>query len=108
MDKARNECGEFINTLPRYREYNGDTYLELHANRTLWKIDKDLNEDELYCELEGAIEMFESITGECLFMLGRSGRHICIADTKKNSKRFQYLRKIALKLEQDFITRLND
>ncbi len=106
MQKERNEYGEFINTLPRYQEYNGDTYLELHANRTLWEVD-DVAEDIIYCELEFVIEKFVQATDIDVYLLGRSGRHVCVEDTPKNSRRYQYLRKIALRLENEFIRNLN-
>jgi len=109
MEKERNEYGEFKKTLPRYQEYNGDTFLELHANHTLWKIDnEELNDDDIYIEVESAIDAFESITGTDVYLLGRSGRHVCVEDNKKNSKRYHYLKKVALELEKDFIYNMNN
>ena len=39
--------------------------------------------------------------------LGRSGRHVCVADTESNRERFDELREKALDLERDVIASYN-
>jgi hypothetical protein len=95
-------------TLPRYYD-NNKSYLELHANHTVWKLDNEHTDDDLYCwTVEAAVERFEDETGVPLFMLGRSGRHICVEDTAENSRKYQYLRNKALKLEKEVVDTFNN
>jgi hypothetical protein len=99
----------FQRTLPRYCEYNQNTpYLELHQNRTSWKLDNPAKDDEEFNILvQLAANEFESKTGVTIFFLGRSGRHICIEDTPENSKRYRNLQRLAFKLEQSVIDEFN-
>ena len=98
-------------TLPRY--YSEDfrkEFLELHDNHTWWEIEveNDIDISEEYeWKVEEAIEVFERHTGVKIYLLGRSGRHCCVEDTPENSRRYQYLEKKALKLEQKVIDYFN-
>ena len=96
-------------TLPRYKEHIDATeYLQLHDNRTLWKIDNPNLTDEFYIQLvNDAIQAFEDSTEVKLYLLGRSGRHVCIEDTPSNSRQFHWLCKLALKLEKQVIKAAN-
>lgn len=102
----------FEKTLPRYRDY-GVEYLELHRNYTMWRLDNEnLSEqdsEELYTALVlQAIDEFEDKTGVNVYLLGRSGRHVCVYDTIENSKRYNYLKRTAEKLEDLVVKKFNN
>lgn len=95
----------FKSTLPRYREYNGKTmYLELHANRTGYSLNNpETTEEEFLDYVRQSVAIFEKKTNVDLFLLGRSGRHVCVLDTPENSKRYQRMKNLALQLEKDVV-----
>lgn len=104
----------FPKSLPRYHEYNGDVYLQLHDHHTMWRLDNKcdaLTEYELemlYCDfVNSAVEEFKFRTGVEVFLLGRSGRHVCVEDTPENSRKYHYLRRRAEKLENKVIESFN-
>jgi hypothetical protein len=103
----------FKRTLPRYREYmQRETYLELHAQHVEWQLDNPKIAVEDFADLWGqivtdAIEEFESITHTEMYLLGRSGRHVCVADTPENSRRYGYLQRVALRLKEQCVAEFN-
>ena len=95
--------------LPRY--YSDEVrqnVLELHDNHTFWNINKNITDEDLYNATEIILGEFEGLTGENLLLLGRSGRHACLYDTKKNQLHYHRYKKIALELEKILINRLNN
>lgn len=108
MTRCRNESGQFSEHLPRYYD-NGVSYLELHQNRTCWKLENDKKSDDDYLFLvEEAIKMFKEKTSVEIFLLGRSGRHVCVQDIPENSKRYIKLEKLSLELEKWVIEQFNN
>jgi hypothetical protein len=104
----------FKRTLPRYAEWpHNHVYLELHAHSTERRLDNpriETNDD--YDDLWGMIVRdacvdFQERTGVEVYLLGRSNRHVCVEDSPENSRRYQYLRRIALELEQVAIDAFN-
>lgn len=98
----------FEQTLERY-----EGYLQLHDHRTMWKLENptlpDYEADRIYNNLvEQACDMFKERTGQVLLLLGRMDRHVCVEDTKENSRRYQWLKKIAIELEDWVITAFNE
>lgn len=103
----------FKQTLPRYRPWPGNTvYLELHRNAT----ERELNNPRLDAEqgyslynalVRWAIYEFEHRTGIEVYLLGRSGRHVCVEDTPANSRRYQQLKRLALQIERAVIADYN-
>lgn len=91
-----------------YRVFNGDYYIELHSNRTLWKIESNITNDEYNMLVGVKIHEFEEITGVEVYTLGRSGRHICIDLSAENILRYDELKDIALELEQELIREINN
>ena len=86
----------------------GTPYLELHDNRTMWKLQREeLFGEEFYEAVSRAIQEFELITGVELYCLGRSGRHICVEDTEENRENYEYLKSEALRLEAIMIDQWN-
>ena len=65
-----------------------DSYLELNDNHTLWDIEipegTEFNDEEYSFLYDQALEGLEEEIGEEVYGLGRSGRHICVADTFRN------------------------
>lgn len=87
-------------TLPRYHGK-----LELHAERVAWWPDAlGVEMDEWNIRVELACRAFEEQTGVEVECLGRSGRHVCVADTPANSKNYRHLKAKALKLAREFLT----
>jgi len=103
----------FKRTLPRYREYNAcEAYLELHHERVEWQLDNPRLANDEWAKLWGdivrdAIQDFERITHTEVYLLGRSGRHVCVADTPENSRRYSYLQRVALRLTKQAIAEFN-
>ena len=107
IDRGRDEYGQFVSYLPRYYDHH-KSYLELHDNHTIWDLENENKTDEEYLVLvEEAVQFFELRTETPLFLLGRSGRHVCVEDNYKNSKRYQWLKRVALELEQNMIDTFN-
>ena len=79
--------------------YDGRTgYLELHALRApvgpyaTWAQDDDAYNFAIAC----AVQDFERENKIELYLLGRSGRHVCIEDTAKNRRRYKTLQRKAI------------
>ena len=95
-----------------YKNIYGDdkVYIELHDNRTLYKVVIQSNEDaEWYqhCVLEAA-RKFKERTGRNIYALGRSARHICVEETDENMKQYRYLKSVALALEKEVIKKYRE
>ena len=85
-----------------------DGYLQLHDNYTGWKLDNPDKSDEEFSSLvEDAADQFNIITGEELYLLGRSGRHVCVELNYDNANNYDELKNTALKLEQWGIDKFN-
>jgi len=90
----------------------GTRFLELHHHSTKNKLDvKDaperVQEDYYHHLLILAVDTFQNRTGEDIFLLGRSGRHVCVRDTEANRRRYGYLKRLAETLERELITEFN-
>jgi hypothetical protein len=92
-----------------YNDWGGGTYLELHDNHTLWKIDRAFNFDDYEYEVSRAIFAMENRYKDLeVFQFGRSGRHICVPDTPTNRRRYKALVQYAEQLEQMIINHFNN
>lgn len=92
-----------------YQEWNGDRYLELHDNHTIWNINKDFDLNDYESEVLIATLVMESyFKGLQIYQLGRSGRHICVEDTPINRRRYKHLVVRAKQLEEDLINYFNN
>lgn len=82
--------------------------LELSDNHTLWDIDTPDFDDEEYCfVVESARKQFEEVTGVECFLVGRSGRHVCVEDTFDNATRYFELCDVQRDLEESVINTFN-
>jgi len=92
-----------------YSEDQRKTMLELNDNHTLWKIvNENLTMDDYSFMLNAVINQFENITKTELFLCGRSGRHVCIEDNKRNQLNYWKYKTIAEKLEHQLIDDCNN
>lgn len=77
----------------------GRAYLELHALRAPVGsyLPKYQRTPEMYdWAVQEAVQDFERLHDVKVLQLGRSGRHICIADTPVNRKRYKVLQRSAI------------
>ena len=92
-----------------YSEDQRKTMLELHDNHTLWAIDNEnLTMDDYSFMVDTVINQFENMTNTELFLCGRSGRHVCIENNKRNQLNYWKYKKIAEKLEKKLIYTCNN
>jgi hypothetical protein len=83
--------------VPTYDDTDG-VFLELHAHRTYNY--SELTPDQFHRIVNMATEYFLERTGQTVYLLGRSGRHVCVEDTLENRANYEQLREHALVLEQ--------
>ena len=116
-DEYRNIVNELSNVVDECEYYgeNNHSYLQLHDNHTLNQINvpdtsmyTDAEIDEIYYQLvDSKIAEFEEETGLELYLLGRSGRHVCVEDTADNVLMYSELRDLAERLEAEVIYDMN-
>lgn len=116
-DEYRNIVSELSNVVDECEYYgeNNHSYLQLHDNRTLNQINvpdtsmyTDAEIDEIYYQLvDSKIAEFEEETGLELYLLGRSGRYVCVEDTADNVLMYPELRDLAERLEAEVIYDMN-
>lgn len=92
---------------PIYRD-GGTEYLELHDNRTMWDLTReDDYVGEFHDEVSMALEQFELETGVEIGLLGRSARHVCVANNYENRENFAFLQARAKEIERELVHRWN-
>lgn len=92
-----------------YQEWHGKSYLELHDNHTIWNINKDFRWEVYEDQVRWAcFEMEKHYKNLEIYLLGRSGRHVCVEDTPTNRRRYQQLVEYAKKSEQELIDYFNN
>lgn len=104
----------WLENVPLYREdHYSDNYIELNDHNIFNRLDfngaiKTSDDEAIFYEVytdmvNAAAEKFERITGVPIYLLGRSGRHVCVELNKENAKRFDELQDVQEKLEKEFI-----
>lgn len=91
-----------------YSEELGEEMLELSDNHTLWAIHKDFDEGCYWGLCNKAIEDLSNKYDTQFYMLGRSGRHVCVENTSQNRRRFKSLAKAVSKKENEIIAYFNN
>lgn len=93
-----------------YYDEDGSRYLELHDNHTLWDINcESFDCDEYEFIVSQAIKAMEAKHKNLkVYLLGRSGRHVCVEDTPVNRRRYQSLVNTAMEREQWVIDWFNN
>lgn len=86
-----------------------DGYLELHDNHTLWHINKDISINDYADQVTlRRMQMEEHFKDLEIYLLGRTGRHVCVEDTPVNRRRYACLVEYADRLENDLIDYFNN
>lgn len=92
--------------LDKVKFYDG--YLELNDNHTLWNINAPENDmlfdEEAYSFIvTEALEQFRAETDTDLYLLGRMGRHAVVDNNFSNLMRYDELKQVQQKYEQEVI-----
>ena len=69
-----------------------NNYLELSSRRVIHEINSNIDPNEYNNIVSDSVELFESENNIELYLLGRSGRHVCIENNTKNLMRYIELR----------------
>ena len=105
----------YLQTCDRMKFYSdeGKTFIQLSDNHTIHSIDipDSYNEgevDQIYWErVDEMCERFEEVTGVDLYLLGRSGRHVCVNYDIDNFINYDELCRIQTALEEELIDSFN-
>lgn len=114
-NKAVKIAEKVLNNTKFYKDSEGGgDYIELNDNHTLWEIESpegandDGSFDEVYKDIiEQACNDFEKETGTKLYLLGRMGRHACVAVNFLNAYNFAKLQEVQERLEKEVIEKAN-
>lgn len=111
-DEVYTKTYEYVkNLIENIKYYNseGTTLIELSDNRTMQEITNDnITSEEYWTVANLYLETFEMETGVEVYTEGRSSRHICVANTFENAKRYKELQQKQQELEQQFINEINN
>ena len=111
-DEVYTKTYEYVkNLIENIKYYNseGTTLIELSDNRTMQEITNDnITSEEYWTVANLYLETFEMETGVEVYAEGRSSRHICVANTFENAKRYKELQQKQQELEQQFIKEINN
>ena len=111
-DEVYTKTYEYVkNLIENIKYYNseGTTLIELSDNRTMQEITNDnITSEEYWTVANLYLETFEMETGVEIYAEGRSSRHICVANTFENAKRYKELQQKQQELEQQFINEINN
>lgn len=108
VDKVSKQLEDLITNARFYKE-DGELYIQLNDNRTLYDIDNDNVDEQLYNDLlEPYFDAFEEDTGVQLYQAGRSGRHIVIKFNLENLENYDALKAEQEKQERAFIEEVNN
>ena len=117
-DEYQNIVSELSNVVDECEYYgeNNHSYLQLHDNHTLNQINvpdtsmyTDAEIDEIYYQLvDSKIAEFEEETGLELYLLGRSGRHVCVESNFSNAAKYDELCEAQQKLKKKYIEDIVD
>jgi hypothetical protein len=109
-NKAKERAVKALNTLEEHNYFDDrEQYLELNDNHTLWNIDnsEEFVADQYSEAVTEAADEFEERTGEQLYYLGRSGRHVCVIPSYINCIEYDKLCEVQKELEQEVINKFN-
>lgn len=111
-------AGRYDGEIEYYQDGYGPTYIQLSDNPTVWELDPKgvemdgENEDfanYYYWDLvNSACKQFEQKSGVEVYLLGRSGRHVCVEDNAQNRRRYRSLCNLQQKLEKWVVTTFNN
>lgn len=88
--------------------------LELTAEHVYWKFynprftDDPCFDDIYQMMVQDEIDDFKNTFGQDIYLLGRSGRHVCVDDTPENRERYFEMQKEAQRQINNLIARVNE
>lgn len=88
--------------------------LELTAERVYWKLynpgftDDPCFEDIYRVMVQDEIDDFKKKFGQDIYLLGRSGRHVCVDDTPENRERYFEMQSEVERQINNLIARVNE
>lgn len=93
-----------------YSEEFRKEMLELSDDRILWNVRMNDEPDyELWCVLvKNEIRKFMTQFGVPVYVLGRSGRHVCVEDSKSNRDWYRRMRDYVNDAQKRMIAEWND
>ena len=100
-DYANGEYGTY------YDEDDGMNYLQLSDEHILWNVHSKFDENEYDVLCKNALERLKNKYGVEFFMLGRSGRHVCVEDTLENRKNFGSMKSDVEDEQKELVKKLN-
>lgn len=104
-----NEAYEYAKiAYDNYSDHNYEGHLELSDNRTLWDIDVFISATQYSDMVEDYIRAFEDEAGTDVWLLGRSGRHVCVDATIDNCFNLVYLQEIQQRMEKEMVELINE
>lgn len=109
FNQAVSKINNVVDNIATYTNDDGTDYIELSDNSTVNQLDnpnKDMEDYNILVDV--ACKEFEEQTGTELYLLGRSGRHVCVELNYENAKNFESLASKASELEQGVIDSFNE
>lgn len=92
-----------------YSDEFGREMLQLSDKRVLWDINNENFDFDEYCiECDYALKKLSEKYGTEFYLLGRSGRHVCVEDTKENRKRFYKMQKDVEEMQNEIISKFSN
>lgn len=88
-------------------DYNDD-YIELNDNHTIYELNNDSRSDIDWVNIVNSkVDEFKKETGVDLYLVGRSGRHVCVDNNYYNAIHYYDLKEVQETLEQEAIDEFN-
>lgn len=109
FNQAVSKVNNVVDNITTYTNDDGTDYIELSDNSTVNQLDnpnKDMEDYNILVDV--ACKEFEEQTGTELYLLGRSGRHVCVELNYENAKNFESLASKVSELEQGVIDSFNE
>lgn len=109
FNQAVSKINNVVDNIATYTNDDGTDYIELSDNSTVNQLDnpnKDMEDYNILVDV--ACKEFEEQTGIKLYLLGRSGRHVCVEFNYENAKNFESLASKVSELEQGVIDSFNE
>lgn len=113
FDKASNviqEMYDLVWSLDFYKN-SGKQYIQLSADQIMFDLDHSKLTDDDYNQLDlgqqayldDACLEFQQKTGVEIYLLGRSGRHVCVDNNFENAIRYEELCDVQSKMQDKYI-----
>lgn len=105
--QSRDKWLEAVEDHLYYSEEMGREMLELSDERIMWRLDR-YEETAYNCLVEEMVSEMSKKYGTEIYLLGRSGRHVCVENTDKNRKRYNRMVKEVRDRQEYIIEEMNN